>query len=72
MAIGKVVSNRFRNEKGNDIYARVSEEPIAGVPGVLLYLAGPDSDTEIHITRQEGLEVMTLLSKILRPGSRRK
>lgn len=72
MQIGKMVSNRFRNEKGNDIYARVSEEPIQGVPGVLLYLTGPDSDTEMHITRQEGLEIMALLSKILKPGSRRK
>jgi hypothetical protein len=70
MAIGKVVSNRFRNEKGNDMYVRVSEEPIQGVPGFLLYVAGPDSDAEIYVTRQEALELMTLLSKVLKPGRR--
>jgi hypothetical protein len=71
MKIGKVVSNRFRNEKGNDIYARASEEPIQGIPGILLYLQGPDSDTEMHITRQEGLEVLSLLSKLLKPARRK-
>jgi len=70
MKIGKVLSNRFRNEKGNDIYLRVSEEPIQGDPGILLYIAGPDSDTEMHITRQEGLELLTLLSKFLKPVRR--
>jgi len=70
MALGKVVTNRFRNEKGNDIYIRASEEPIGGVPGIVLYIAGPDSDTEMHVTRQEGLELLTLLSKLLKPGRR--
>ena len=68
MAIGKVISNRFRNEKGNDIYVRASEEPIHGVSGILLYIAGPDSDTEMHVTRQEGLELLTVLSKLLKTG----
>ncbi|MEK7510778.1 MAG: hypothetical protein AAB582_00890 [Patescibacteria group bacterium] len=70
MATGKVVSNRFRNERGNDVYLRVNEEPIHGVPGILLYVAGPDSDTEMHVTRQEGLELLMLLSKLLKPGRR--
>jgi hypothetical protein len=70
MAISKVVSHRFRNEKNNDIYMRISEEPIQGVPGFLLYVAGPDSDTEMHITRQEGIELSLLLSKLLKPGRR--
>jgi hypothetical protein len=70
MAISKVVSHRFRNEKGNDIYIRINEEPIQGVPGLLLYVAGPDSDTEMHITRQEGIELSLLLSKLLKPGRR--
>lgn len=68
MAIGKVLSTRFRNEKGNDIYLRLSEEPIQGVPGILLYVAGPDSDTEMHITKQEGREILELLSKLFKPG----
>ena len=70
MATGKVLSNRFRNEQGNDVYLRVNEEPIHGVPGILLYVAGPDSDTEMHVTRQEGLELLMLLSKLLKPGRR--
>lgn len=71
MALGKVISNRFRNENGNDIYVRVTEEPIQGVPGILLYIAGPDSDAEMHITRQEGIELLEVLSKLLRSRRRR-
>lgn len=70
MAISRVVSNRFRNEKGNDIYVRASEEPVHGVPGILLYIAGPDSDSEMHVTREEGLELFKLLTKLLKPGRR--
>lgn len=66
MATGKVVSNRFRNEKGSDIYVRASEEPLHGVPGILLYIAGPDSETEMHVTKQEGVELLAVLSKILK------
>lgn len=70
MTTSKVVSNRFRNERGNDIYIRISEEPIQGVPGLHLYVAGPDSDTEMHITRQEGIELSLLLTKLLKPSRR--
>lgn len=68
MAIGKVLSNRFRNEKGQDVYVRASEEPLHGTPGILLYIAGPDSDSEMHVTRQEGLELLAVLSKLLKTG----
>jgi hypothetical protein len=68
MAVGKVVTTRFKNERGNDVYLRVTEEPLLGVPGVLLYVAGPDSDSEMHITRQEGLELLAALTKILKIG----
>lgn len=71
MAVSRVVSNRFTNEKGNDVYVRANEEPIAGIPGILLYISGPDSDMEMHVTRQEGLELMNLLSKLLKPASRK-
>ncbi len=66
MATGKVVSNRFQNEKGNDIYVRASEESLHNVPGILLYIAGPDSDTEMHVTKQEAIELLAVLSKILK------
>ncbi len=68
MAIGKVVSTRFRNEKGNDVYVRASEELVQGVPGVVLFVTGPDEDSEMQITRQEGIELLALLSKLLKPG----
>ncbi|MEK7079674.1 MAG: hypothetical protein AAB883_00770 [Patescibacteria group bacterium] len=71
MAVGKVVSNRFRNEKGDDVYVRVSEEPVVDTEGVLLYVQGPDSDAEMHVTRQEAHELLMALTKLLRPGSRR-
>ncbi|KND47167.1 MAG: hypothetical protein AB199_01905 [Parcubacteria bacterium C7867-004] len=70
MALGRLISNRFTNEKGNDIYVRAKEEPIGGVPGILLYIAGPDSDSEMHVTRQEGLELLAVLSKLLKTGRR--
>lgn len=70
MAIGKVVSTRFRNEKGNDVYVRASEESVQGVPGIVLFVTGSDEDSEMHITRQEGIELFALLSKLLKPGRR--
>ncbi|MDQ1299659.1 MAG: hypothetical protein QG636_327 [Patescibacteria group bacterium] len=70
MAIGKVVSIRFRNEKGNDVYVRASEELVQGVPGVVLFVTGPDEDSEMHVTRQEAIELFALLSKLLKPGRR--
>ncbi len=68
MAISKVVSTRFRNEKGNDVYVRASEEPVQGVPGVVLFVTGPDEDSEMQITQQEAIELFALLSKLLKPG----
>lgn len=70
MAIGKVVSTRFRNEKGNDVYVRASEESVQGVPGIVLFVTGPDEDAEMHLTRQEGIELFALLSKLFKPGRR--
>jgi hypothetical protein len=68
MATNKMLSNRFQNESGNEIYLRITEEPIQGTPGMLVYLAGPDSDTEMHITKQEGRELLLMLSKFLKAG----
>ncbi len=68
MAISKILSSRFNNENGKEIYIRASEEPIHDVPGVLLYLTGPDTEAEMHVTRKEGVELLILLSKLLKPG----
>src|SRR4051812_17769180 len=67
---GKILANRFTNELGNAIYARASEEPIGKTPGIVLYIAGPESDMEMHVTRQEALELYSLLSKLLKPARR--
>jgi len=49
------MSNKtFTNELGNIITIQTSEKDIEGVPGVLFSIAGPASDTDIHITRLEG------------------
>jgi len=63
-------SRQFVNELGNTIIVRVNEEKRHGMPGILLYVAGPDSDTELFITRQEAMEVLEGLSKVLKPGRR--
>lgn len=68
MAPGKILLQRFKNEKDEEIYVRVKEEPFLREPGVLLYVARPDSDAEMHITRQEAQELSRLLSSVLRGG----
>jgi hypothetical protein len=60
-------SRQFINELGNSISVQVSDEMRHGIKGVRIYIAGPDSDTENFITRQEAVEVLEGLSKILKP-----
>jgi hypothetical protein len=67
MAVGRTFTNRFTNELGNAIYVRAREEPIGRTPGIVLYLAGPDSDMEMHVTRQEAVELLQALARILKP-----
>jgi|GEM_PF-6353058 len=68
MAPGKILLQRFRNEKGEDIYVRAKEEPLLREPGILLYVARPDQDMEMHITKKEAQELSKLLSSILKSG----
>ena len=44
---------KFTNEHGNEIQIQVSRKEVDGTPGVHIFLAGPASDTEVHITRRE-------------------
>jgi hypothetical protein len=60
-------SRQFSNELGNTIIVQVSDEVRHGVKGIRLYIAGPDSDSENFITRQEAVEVLEGLSKIMKP-----
>lgn len=44
---------KFVNEFGNNITVRISERDIRGVKGVMIFIAGPTSDTENQITLME-------------------
>lgn len=55
----------FINELGNEIQVQVTKKEIDGVPGVLLFIAGPTSDTEVHITKQEAEVLYQELGKNL-------
>jgi hypothetical protein len=60
-------SRHFTNELGNSISIQVSDEIRHNVKGIRIYIAGPDSDTENFVTRQEAVELLEGLSKIMKP-----
>ena len=66
----KIYSRNFVNEEGNQIIVRISEETRHGMKGILIYLAGPDSEMENFVTPQEAVELLEGLSKILKPRRR--
>jgi hypothetical protein len=66
----RTYSRQFVNEEGNTISLRVNEEERHGSKGILIYLAGPDSDTELYITPQEAAELLEGLSRVARPKRR--
>lgn len=55
----------FPNELGNEITIQVVEKVINGVDGVQISIAGPTSDTEVHITRLEAKVLLEQLSTVL-------
>ena len=59
-------SKHFKNELGNEIEIQVSEKDIDTAEGILLSIAGPTSDTEIHITRLEAEVLHEELGKALK------
>ena len=60
-------TRRFTNELGNQIVLQVSDEIRQNVKGIRIYIEGPDSDTENFVTRQEAVELLEGLSKIMKP-----
>ncbi len=56
---------KFINELGNEITVNVSEKPINDVGGVLIYMEGPTSVTENHITRAEAEILLEELKEVL-------
>jgi hypothetical protein len=58
-------TRNFVNELGNPITVTVSEKEIDGIPGVLMSIAGPSSNTENHVTRLEANVIREQLSLLL-------
>ena len=56
---------KFTNELGNTIELKVSEKNIEGAPGIVIFIAGPTSDIEIHITRKEAEVLSKELANVL-------
>lgn len=58
-------SKDFTNELGNEIHLELSEEEIGGINGIKLFIAGPTSDTELHVTRIEAEVIHHELGKLM-------
>jgi hypothetical protein len=56
---------RFQNEIGNSIELEVVEKEISEVPGILISLSGPTSDTDLHITREEAKVLIEELERVI-------
>lgn len=67
----RTYSRRFTNERGETVIVHASEKDAQGVSGILLSVAGPDSETELHITKQEAVEVLEALNKLMKPRTPR-
>lgn len=55
----------FENELGNQILVETKEQEIDGIAGVRVYIAGPKSETELHITRMEAVVLCEQLMDLL-------
>jgi hypothetical protein len=60
-------SRQFINERGDSTFVQVSDEERLGTKGIRIYIAGPDTDTENFVTRQEAVELLEGLSKLMKP-----
>jgi hypothetical protein len=63
------MEKEFINELGNKIKVKVSEKEIDGVGGILIYISGPNSETENHVTKMEAEIILEGLIKILKKES---
>ena len=57
-------SKTFHNELNNKITVKITEKDIDGVAGVIIYISGPTSETENHITRMEAKEIYVQLKDL--------
>lgn len=58
-------AEHFKNELGNDITLAVYPLPTDGVEGVMIFIRGPKSDTENHITLEEAHRLHEQLGHVL-------
>ncbi len=49
----EISATEFTNEVGNVIHVKASRKEISGVDGINIHIAGPDSDTDVHVTCME-------------------
>ncbi len=59
-------SRQFINDKGESVSVLVGDDDRNGVKGVRIYVTAPDEDSEIFVSRQEAVEVLEGLSRIMR------
>ena len=62
---------KFTNERGNEIVVRVTEKETHGVPGVVIFIAGPISDTENHVTLLEAEVIHEELGRVIKELKKR-
>jgi hypothetical protein len=63
-------TRRFKNELDNDIIVQVKDDSLKKVPSVSIYIEGPDSSSEMIITKAEALEVLEGLYSVLKGRKR--
>lgn len=61
----KKYEKKFVNELGNEIVVRVTKKDIHNVPGVSIFIEGPTSDTENHITLLEAEVIYKCLGLLI-------
>lgn len=62
-------AEHFKNELGNDITLAVYPLSTDGVAGVMIFIRGPRSDTENHITQMEAERLYEQLGRVLKKGA---
>lgn len=55
---------KFINELGNEVTVSITEKSIKGVEGVLIFISGPTSDTEVLVTKKEAKVILQELSSL--------
>lgn len=61
----KKYEEKFTNELGNEILVHVSEKETHGAPGVSIFIEGPTSDTENHVTLLEAEAIYKCLGLLI-------